>query len=70
MSELKINNCFCGRKAKLEEYVGVYAVECTRIDCWTAPASWSKTKAIKAWNKRTEKKEPEIRFANMNVAED
>lgn len=62
---MKINNCFCGRKAKTI-VVGVDGnicwVVCTRTDdggdtiCWSGPDRKTEREAIKAWNKIMEDK--------------
>lgn len=55
---MKINNCFCGRKAEVNEE-GFHGdsryVLCMREQCWTGPIRKSQKQAIIAWNKRTEK---------------
>lgn len=59
MSELKINKCFCGRKARAYVLgrIGEYMVDCDRTECWSGPVKKTEKQAIDAWNKRTEKGE-------------
>ena len=57
---MKINNCRCGRKAKVERNPTIFEhrfyVDCTRYHCWQGPHRKSEREAIKAWNKVMEKK--------------
>jgi hypothetical protein len=48
---MKINNCRCGRKARLNGVSDERWVDCTRVGCFIGPDRKTEREAIKAWNK-------------------